>query len=110
MAHETPDERLTRLRMTASIGGSTYWATVDADRKASHLEKLNAGRMAKYLAQVDEIGTFPADERMRRALALRKADMQRLAIKSARVRRAGRVDRALRRQDALADQAEEGAA
>ena len=47
-----------------------------------------AGRWAKLLATVDPDGALPEPERVRRAEALRKSQLYRAALKSARVRAA----------------------
>lgn len=110
MSDLNPDERARHQRLGASAGQTRRWALTDAKTKADHIEMMNQARLNRYFEQLDAIGQFSPEERLRRALALRRADMQQLSLRAAKARRANRVRRALDAQDALADQAEEGAA
>lgn len=47
-----------------------------------------AGMLARFEREADPDNTLPADERRRRAEALRKAHMTRLALRSAQARKA----------------------
>ena len=73
-------------RMVAQIAANTRWAT-EPDRTAA-TQKARDARLAKYEAKIDPNGELTPAERRVRALALRKADMQRLALRSAQKRAA----------------------
>ena len=68
------------------------WARTD-DREA-RTRKARAGVFAKYEQQVDPDGRLSPEERRRRAVSLRTAHMQRLAVKSVRSRRLAKEARA----------------
>jgi hypothetical protein len=53
---------------------------------------MNSGREKRYLEKVDPEGVLAPDERAKRADALMRADMQRLAIKSAAVRKKSKTN------------------
>jgi len=72
-----------QLRMRASAAAFRRWGGEDP-RPA--MEKVRAGRMAKYEARADPNGQLPPEERQRRAKALLNADMKKLALKSSRAR------------------------
>ncbi|CAN5907527.1 hypothetical protein BH23ACT2_BH23ACT2_15380 [soil metagenome] len=76
----TPSERSTR----ASIAGATRWAHTDRRQASADARRR---QMAKYEALVDPDGQLDPAERAARADNARKADMQRLALKSAKARR-----------------------
>jgi hypothetical protein len=77
----SPEQRSTR----ASIAALTRWGGEDP-RPA--MAKVREGRMRKYRLRVDPEGVLPEGERERRAQALLRADMRRLALKSSRARAA----------------------
>lgn len=72
--------------MVAQIAANSRWAT-EPDRTAA-TQRARDARLAKFEAQVDPRGELSPAERRTRALAARKADMQRLALKSAQKRAA----------------------
>jgi hypothetical protein len=69
-----------------------------------------AARIAKFEAQADPDGVLSPEERRRRAGYLMKADMQRLALKSSRVRGARKVKRLRAEADALEQRVKEAGA
>lgn len=73
-------------RMVASIAANARWAT-EPDRTAA-TQKARDGRLAKFERQVDPNGELTPTERRTRALAARRADMKRLALRSAQRRAA----------------------
>jgi len=73
-------------RLRAQIAANTSWANT-TDRTA-RTAAATAATMARFEAEVDPDGTLPAEERARRAENLRKAHMARLALASAKSRRA----------------------
>lgn len=77
----TPSERSIR----AQIAANKRWAHTDR-RKAS--EDARQRQMERYEDLVDPTGVLDPAERAARADNARKADMQRLALKSAKARRA----------------------
>lgn len=72
--------------MIARIAAHTRWAN-EPDRKAA-TAPARRGQEAKWAAQVDPDGVLAPAELARRVESLRKAHMQRLALASARARRA----------------------
>lgn len=76
----------TMRRLRAQIAANTSWANT-TDRTA-RTAAATAATMARFEAEVDPDGTLPAEERARRAENLRKAHMARLALASAKSRRA----------------------
>ena len=77
----TPEERAMRARVAVH----TSWAhTVD---RAARTAPARDAAFARYERQVDPDGVLPPDVRRQRAEHARKADMQRLAMKSAQARR-----------------------
>lgn len=78
--------------MISRIGGLTK-AAKTIDRKGATAAARDA-RWRKYLDQVDPDHTMPEVERIRRAQALRTADMTRLALRSAQARRAAAAAKA----------------
>lgn len=82
-----PDNTVTRLR--ASIAAHESWSRTP-DRSA-RTAPARAALMAKFEREVDPDGTLPPDERARRAEHKRKAYFGRLALKSAKARRARAV-------------------
>lgn len=54
---------------------------------SANTEAARAAQWQKYLDKVDPDGMLPDDERERRAQHARKADMLRLSLKAAQVRR-----------------------
>lgn len=79
MSARTPADRA----LVARIAASTRWAH-ESDRTAATKPARDA-RFQRYLDQIDP--SLPEAERVARAELLRRADMQRLALKSAQVRR-----------------------
>lgn len=71
--------------MRASIAANTRWSAEDP-RPA--MERVREGRMRRYRERVDPDGVLSEIERERRAQALLRADMARLALRSSRVRAA----------------------
>lgn len=67
-------------------GALKRWALTD-DRRAA-TEAMREGRLRRFEQQVDPEGRLSGDERRARALELRRADMLRLAARSAAVRKA----------------------
>jgi hypothetical protein len=84
----TPADR----RLQASAAANTRWAFTD-DRSAATASARKA-LSDRFEKQVDPDGTLSPDERARRAASARRAHMQRLALKSARSRRAAASARA----------------
>lgn len=78
----TPDER----HLVSSIAAHESWAHT-SDRTA-RTAPARAALMAKFENQVDPDGTLPPDERRIRANHLKAAYFKRLALKSAKARRA----------------------
>lgn len=81
----TPEERSMRARVAVH----TSWAHTP-DRTARTAPARDAA-FARFERQVDPDGVLPAEERRQRAEHLRKAEMQRLALKSAQARRKRRA-------------------
>jgi hypothetical protein len=78
----TPQQRI----LSSQIANLVRWSR-EPDKTAA-TAPARRGRMAKYEAMVDPDGVLPANERAARAEMALKADMLRLAAKSARVRAA----------------------
>jgi hypothetical protein len=76
----TPEQRSLRAKLAAN----TRWSQ-DGDRKGAG-KRAQAGLLAKFVDQVDPDRILPEDERTRRALAARRAHMQRLALASSKAR------------------------
>src|SRR5665647_3846958 len=81
------DDTVTRLR--ASIAAHESWSRT-TDRSA-RTAPARAALMARFEREVDPEGVLPPDERARRADHKRRAYFGRLALKSARARRARSV-------------------
>lgn len=81
----TPEERAEERRLIAQIAAHSA-----ACLGATNTEAARAAMWQKYLDQVDPNGVLSPQERERRAVHARKADMARLALKSAQVRRRNR--------------------
>lgn len=79
----------TERRLASQIAAHDSWATTP-DR-AARTAPARAALMAKFEHEVDPDGILPAEERARRAEHKRKAYFARLALKSARARRARSV-------------------
>lgn len=75
-------------RLAASIAAHESWA--NTPNRSARTAPARAALMAKFEAEVDPDGTLPPAERARRAESRRKAHFQRLALRSAQARRAGR--------------------
>lgn len=73
----------------AKIAANTRWAN-EPDR-SSATQAARDGMARKFVDQVDPDRVLPADERARRAESARKAHYQRLALASAKARRAKRL-------------------
>lgn len=78
-----PDPNRQRI---GRIGGLTSAAVRTPEQEQHRKEAAAAGRMRRFLDQVPDEITDPA-ERQRRAAALQRAHMQRIAMKSAARRR-----------------------
>ena len=76
----TPEERA----LASRIGAHAKWAKVDRVEGTAVARKAFLDRFER---EVDPEGILPAAERARRAEHARKAYFQRLALKSAKVRR-----------------------
>ena len=76
-------------RMAAQAAAHTSWAHTP-DRNA-RTAKARAALMAKFELEVDPTGVLPPQERAKRAESARKAYFLRLALTSARARRARTV-------------------
>jgi hypothetical protein len=85
----TPGERAMRARAAAYAMHAKH---------GSHKAAFGgqAALLAKFEAQVDPHGRLTPDERRHRAQQLRRAHMTRLALASARARRAGKAGRGAR--------------
>ena len=81
--------RPTERSLAASIAAHESWAATP-DRSA-RTAPARAALMARFEREVDPGGILPPDERARRAEHKRKAYFQRLALKSAKARRARSV-------------------
>ena len=68
------------------IGAEVYAATHSQEEINARMEKARAGKQARLEHAVDPDGVLPEAERQRRADALHKAEMARLALKSAQAR------------------------
>jgi hypothetical protein len=79
----SPTERVLRARAAAHAKHAKY------DAKAA-MDKARAAFLASFERQADPEGSLPAAERERRAQQLRSAHFARLALASARARRARR--------------------
>ena len=75
----SPEQRTLR----AQIAANTRWSTEDP---GPAMEKVREGFLRKFEEQVDPDRVLIPQERERRALAARRAHMQRLALKSSRAR------------------------
>lgn len=79
----TPAQRSLRAR----IATQTAWANCpDRTAKAKHAQ---AGLLRKFEDQVDPERKLPEDERLKRAKALRRAHMSRLAYNREKAKRDG---------------------
>jgi hypothetical protein len=82
----SPGERTLRARLAAN----TRWSREDP---APNAARARAGLEAKFLREADPDGVLPEQERLRRAASARKAYFQRMALASARARRARKAAR-----------------
>lgn len=80
----TPEQR----RLRASSAAHTRWSK-EPDWSAA-TQPARDGYLAKLEREIDPDGKMPADERRRRAVQLRRARMQALALKSSQARAAKR--------------------
>jgi hypothetical protein len=78
--------KTTHHQRIGRIGGLTSYATRTPEQETNRKQAAAAGRIRRFLEQVPAEITDP-NERMRRALALQTAHMQRIAAKSADRRR-----------------------
>jgi hypothetical protein len=76
----TPAER----RLRAQIAANTRWAKEDP---AANAARGQAGLIARFEREVDPEGVLAPAERQRRAEALRRAHMGRMALAAAKARR-----------------------
>ena len=83
MSPLTPEQRSLRARLAA------YEQQAKHDTRET-TRKARESFLARFEEQVDPDRELPEAERQRRALAARKAHFTRLALRSARVRAAGR--------------------
>ena len=72
--------------LTGRIGGYTRWVNVDDRTKAT--AKARKAAWDRFDKQVDPDGTLPPEVRRQRADAARRAHYTRMALASAKVRRA----------------------
>lgn len=79
----TPAQRKLRAQIAANI----RWSREDPQANAA---RGQAGLQARFEREVDPSNELPLPERLRRAEAVRKAHMQRLALSSSRARSAAR--------------------
>lgn len=77
---------LSQSQRSLSARAAAYARSAMYDGKAV-TAAARAGRWAKLLATVDPDGSLSDPERVRRAEALRKSQLYRAALKSAKVRR-----------------------
>lgn len=82
MPNLSPEERVLRARLAAH----TSWA--NTSNPAARTAPARAAFDRRFEDEVDPDRTLPPAERRRRAAHARKAYFQRLALKSARARRA----------------------
>ena len=75
---------LTVSSLHARVAAYERWAKEPNRRTAT--QKARDAKWRRYLEKVDPDGTLPEAERIRRAEALRRADMARMALQSVRVR------------------------
>lgn len=76
------------LSLIGRMASNESWArTVD---RTARTEKAREAILVKFENQIDPGGTMPPEERRRRAISMRTAHMQRLAVKSVRARRAAK--------------------
>jgi hypothetical protein len=73
--------------LAARIAANTRWSREDPTEQG---RVMRAGLDAKFLREVDPDNELPEPERHRRAECARKAFYQRLALASAKARRASR--------------------
>jgi hypothetical protein len=73
-------------RLRGQIGANSRWAR-EADRSAA-TAPARAGLLARFEREVDPDGLLPPEERARRVESARRAHMQRIALASAKARRA----------------------
>jgi hypothetical protein len=85
MSAKNPDDR----RVVAQIAANARWSQQDPKPA---LVPVRAARMARYENQVDPEGNLPEAERQRRAQAALRADMLRMALRSAQARRRRKAD------------------
>lgn len=71
--------------MRASIAANTRWSKPGA--REAHAAKIRAAQIRRYERQVDPESKLDPVERAQLAENARRADMQRLALRSAKARR-----------------------
>lgn len=86
----TPEER----RLRGSIAANAMWSRIE-DRTA-HTAAARQAFLDRFEREVDPEGTLSAQERSIRAESARRAHFQRLALASAKARRARRADGGVR--------------
>ena len=75
-------------RLTAQIAANSRWSQEDPTAQGI---RMRAGLEAKFLREVDPNNELPEPERLRRANKARQAYYQRLALASAKARRARKM-------------------
>jgi hypothetical protein len=89
----TPAERSTR----ASLASHASWAKTE--NRTARTQPGREAILEKYFDQVDPECKLTPEERRKRAANAHKAELQRLALKSAKARRQAQEDRAQERAD-----------
>jgi hypothetical protein len=79
-----PEDR----RLAAQIAANTRWSREDPTEQG---RIMRAGLEQKWLREVDPNNELPEGERLRRAASARKAHYQRMALASAKARRARKL-------------------
>ena len=75
-------------RLAAQIAANSRWSREDPKHPDAAPARARAGLEQKFLREVDPDGELPEPERIRRAECARRAYYQRLALASAKARRA----------------------
>lgn len=98
MVAPTPTER----SMVSRIGGLTLAAKLSPAQRQAHTLPARNAKFQRYLDQTDP--SLPEAERVAAADRLRRADMQRLALRSAAARRKAKADAIEARREAELDE------
>jgi hypothetical protein len=80
MPARSPEDRA----LIARIAAQARWAKEDPAEQGA---KMRAGLEQRWLREVDPDGVLPQAERFRRAESAKRAHMNRMALRSAQVRR-----------------------